>query len=74
MITGASRIALRTSLLPQWLGFFGLAAGVVLAVGAFAFPGVVVYVLLLWVLAVSVALATASPPRTSRRERPPAVA
>ena len=60
LIAATSVIALRTGAPARWLGWSGALLAVVVLVGAFVVPSVVVYVVLLWVLVVSVVLAMSS--------------
>jgi hypothetical protein len=58
LIGACSVVALRTGLWPGWLAWSGAVAAVLVLVGAFVAAGVAVYLLLLWVLVVSLLLAT----------------
>ena len=58
MIDAASILIVRTGVLPQWIGWFGFLAAIVLLVGVFFVPMVA---LLLWVLFVSVAMLRSRP-------------
>jgi hypothetical protein len=63
LIAATSVSALRSGVPAPWLGWTGAVISLIVLVGAFPFPSVVVYLLLLWVLIVSVALATDSASR-----------
>ena len=64
LIAATSVSALRSGIPAPWLGWTGALVSLIVLAGAFPFPSVVVYVLLLWVLIISVVLATESATRT----------
>jgi hypothetical protein len=59
LVGACSVVALRTGLWPGWLAWAGAVVAVLVLVGAFVAGGVAVYLLLLWILVVSLLLATA---------------
>jgi hypothetical protein len=60
LIAATSVIALRSGVPAPWVGWAGALMSLIVLAGAFPYPSVVVYLLLLWVLIVSVAIATES--------------
>ena len=58
LVTATSVLALRTAVLPKWLGWVGFVAALALLVAVFFFP---IFVLWAWVLVVSVLLIVRSP-------------
>lgn len=67
LVLATSVVAVRTSLLPTWLGWAGFAVVVLAVVEAFLLP---VFVIPIWVLAVSVAM-TLGPGREARSSELP---
>lgn len=69
LVIAASVIAMRAAVLPSWLGWLSVAAGIVLLVSFFAFPEIIWAV---WVLVVSVGLFRGERAATSARAAAPA--
>ena len=68
LVTATSVLAIRTAVLPKWLGWLGLLVAVALLLAIFFFP---FFVLLAWVLVVSVVLIVRAPSSQPKEQGAP---